>query len=180
MNAQTRSGGAYPLGNDPAVSAQVRQELIDSLVARSQMDAAEVAREFDRRDLRGAFEREFSPLGLSHMQLADVQAAHVIAMWCIVHDAEFPGTDVAQAVRDQLALGLQGRVEAVDPVKRQLVGEALLYESMLSLEAHADAKANNNRQALAQMADTTQRNMLNRQAINLKKTRLSEHGLQRV
>ncbi len=180
MNTEIQDDNDYSIGNDPALTAQVRQELIDSLVAGSRMGAAEVGEEFDRRDLGQAFERALAPLGLSRTQLADVQAAHLMVMWRIVHDTGFPDAEVALAVRDQLARGLRGRPEAVDPAKRQLIGEALLYEAMLSLEAYTEAKADNNKGSLAQMAETTQRNMLHRQAVNLKKTRLNKHGVQRV
>ena len=180
MNAHPGNDAGYPIGSDPALSAQVRREFIDTLVARTGIDAAEAARELDRRDPGQAFGHRFADLGLSHTQLADVLAAHLIAMWSIVHDAPLPDAATAAGVRAQLAASLQGRPEAVDPLKRQLIGEALVFESMLSLEAHDEAKASGDRKALAQMAEAAQGNMLGRQGINLKKTRLSPRGMQRA
>jgi hypothetical protein len=169
----------YPIGTDPVLSGQVRQEFIDTLVARTGIDATKAEDELSQRDVASAFERRFGELGLSRGQLADVLAAHVLAMWSIVHDSDFSDPDIAAAVRTQLAASLRGRPEAVDPVKRQLIGEALIYESMLSLEARDQARAEGDRKQLAQMAETAQRNVLNRQAINLRKTRLTRSGLQR-
>lgn len=179
MNARSATESGYPIGTDPALSAQVRRELVDSLVARG-VDAAEAEGELERRDLAAAFERRFDGLDLSRHDLADVLAAHVLAMWSIVHDAALPDAAAAAGVRAQLAASLAGRPEAADPVKRQLVGEALVWECMLSLESHADAKQRGDRQALARMAEAAQRNMLERQGINLKKTRPTPRGLQRA
>lgn len=179
MNARPTPEPGFPIGTDATLSAQVRRELVDSLVARG-VEAAEAEREFDRRDLAGAFEQRFDGLGLSRHDLADVLAAHVVAMWSIVHDAALPDAAAAAGVRAQLAASLVGRPEVADPVRRQLVGEALVCECMLSLESHADAKRRGDRLALAQMADTAQRNMLERQGINLKKTRPTPRGLQRA
>lgn len=180
MNAHASPAAAYPIGNDPALSAQVRRELVDTLVARTGMAAEEAEREFDRRDPAAAFERRFAAAGLSRHDLGDVLAAHTLAMWSIVHDAPLPDAAVAAGVRAQLAASLHGRPEANDPVRRQLVGEALVCECMLSLESHGDARQRGDRQALAGIAEAAQRNMLERQGINLKKMRPTPRGLQRA
>lgn len=170
----------YAIGTDPELSRQVRQEFIDTLVARTGIDAAKATQELASRDVMASFDQRFSKQGLSREQLPDVLAAHVLAMWSIVHDSEFPDAKVAAAVSKQLGLSLRGRPEAVDPARRQLVGEALLYECMLSLEAWDQARTAGDRTHMKEMAETAQRNMLNRQAINLKKTRLTLNGLQRI
>jgi hypothetical protein len=86
---------------------------------------------------------------------------------------------VARAVSRQLAASLPGRAEAVDPRRRQLVGEALIHETVLALEARDAARDAGRRDELRHMADAAQSNMLNRQAINLRKTRLTLQGLRR-
>ena len=180
MSAQPLRGVAYPIGDDPALSSQVHRELVDSLVTRTGIGVDEAERELDRRDLPGAFDRRFAAPGLSRHDLGDVLAAHTLAMWSIVHDAPLPDAATASAVRAQLAASLQGRPEAADPARRQLVGEALVCECMLSLESYGDARQRGDRQALAGMAEAAQRNMLERQGINLKKTRPTPRGLQRA
>lgn len=181
MNAIVNNGldEQYPIGSDPELSRQVHQEFIDTLVSRTGIDAQTAADELGRRDVAAEFDRHFAALELSRGQLADVLTAHVLAMWSIVHDTDVSDPAVAAAVRRQLVGSLRGRPDAADPARRQLVGEALVYESMLSLEAREQARTAGDRTQLKQMAEAAQGNMLNRQGINLKKTRLTRNGLQR-
>jgi hypothetical protein len=181
MNAQTApvTIASWPIGDDPALSAEVRRELVDSLVSRAGVDRATAEAELAARDVGAAFEARFATLGLDRRELADVLAAQVIGLWTIVHDEPFPSADVARAVSRQLAASLPGRAEAVDPRRRQLVGEALIHETVLALEARDAARDAGRRDELRQMADSAQSNMLNRQAINLRKTRLTLQGLRR-
>jgi hypothetical protein len=165
MSAQPLRGVAYPIGDDPALSSQVHRELVDSLVTRTGIGVDEAERELDRRDLPGAFDRRFAAPGLSRHDLGDVLAAHTLAMWSIVHDAPLPDAATASAVRAQLAASLQGRPEAADPARRQLVGEALVCECMLSLESYGDARQRGERQPVPAMAEAAQRNVLERQGI---------------
>lgn len=170
---------SWPVGDDPALSAEVRRELVDSIVARGGVRREQAEAELAERDVAGAFEARFAPIGLDRRELPDVLAAQIIGLWTLVHDEPLPSTDVARAVSRQLATSLPGRAEAVDPRKRQLVGEALVYETVLALEARDAARAAGRRDELRQMAESAQRNMLNRQAINLRKTRLTLQGLRR-
>lgn len=181
MNAQPApvTIASWPIGDDPALSAEVRRELVDSLVARAGVDRATAEAELEARDFPGAFDARFSPIGLDRRELADVLAAQVIGLWSIVHDEPFPTAEVARAVSRQLAASLPGRAEAVDPRRRQLVGEALINETVLALEARDAARDAGRRDELRQMADAAQTNMLTRQAINLRKTRLTPQGLRR-
>ncbi len=181
MNAHLKeASSSWPIGNDPQVSAQVRAELVESIVAKGGIPAEQVERELASRDVGAAFDARFAATGLDRFDLADMLAAQIVGLWSIVHDATLPTPDVARAVSRQLSGSLQGREDATDPRRRQLVGEALVYETMLALEAWDDVKASGDRAALQRMAETTQKNMLNRQAINLKKTRLTVRGMQRV
>jgi hypothetical protein len=170
----------YPIGDSPEVSAQVRKELIDSLVASTGVTAEQVEAELAQRDFASSFERYFSHLDLSRGDLADVFTAQLIALWSIVHDTNVTDRSIAAAVRRQMASSLRGREDVADPVRRQLVGEALLFESVLSLESCDQARASGNRAQLREMAESAQHNMLNRQALNLKKMRLTAAGMQRV
>ncbi|HNR90896.1 MAG TPA: hypothetical protein PKO41_00590 [Dokdonella sp.] len=181
MNAQPAPAPttAWPIGDDPALSAEVRRELVDSLVARGGVGREQAEAELAARDVAADFERRFAPLGLDRRELPDVLAAQIIGMWSIVHDAAFPSADIARALSRQLASSLPGRAEAVDPRKRQLVGEALIHETVLALEARDAARAAGRRSELKQMAESAQRNMLNRQAINLRKTQLTPQGMRR-
>ncbi|BBA35313.1 hypothetical protein sS8_3375 [Methylocaldum marinum] len=183
MNARSATASmddAFVIGTDPTLSQRVRREMIDTLVANGGVSAADAEREIASRDFAATFERFFGAMGLSPHRLPDVFAAHLLAMWSIVHQQSLPDRVVAEGVRTQFETLLRGRPEARNAEQRQLIGEALLCESVLSLEAREDAQARDDRKELAQMAESAQRNMLQRQGINLRKTRLGAQGMRRA
>ncbi|HEY0179234.1 MAG TPA: DUF6683 family protein [Dokdonella sp.] len=184
MNAIHDGNGAaerhpYAIGADPALSAQVRAELLDTLAARTQFGRDEAARELDARDVPAEFLQQLGDLGLMPDNLPDLLAAHLIAMWSVVHDAPLPDRAIAQGLVKQFTAMLAGNAVAADPTKRQLMGEALLYETVLTLEAQRAAREAGDPSMLKQMAESAQRNFLAQRAIDLRRTRLTPAGLQR-
>jgi len=170
----------YAIGVDPALSAQVRRELLDTLRARTHFDPEEAERELAARDMHAEFIRRFGDLGLVPDNLPDLLAGHFIAMWTVVHDAPIPGRDTAAALVRQFTDLIAPSPLAADAGKRQLMGEALLYESVLTLEAQEAARSAGNKAALKEMAESAQRNFLAQRSINLRKTRLTKTGMVRA
>ncbi|HEY0232123.1 MAG TPA: hypothetical protein VGC55_12795 [Dokdonella sp.] len=170
----------YAIGVDPALSAQVRRELLDTLHARTQFDPEQAERELAARDMHKEFIRVFGDLGLIPDNLPDLLAGHLMAIWTVVHDAPLPGRDIAAALVRQFTDQIAPSPLAADPAKRQLMGEALLYEAVLTLEAHEAARNAGNKTALKEMAESAQSNFLRQRAINLRKTRLTKAGMVRV
>lgn len=169
----------YPIGVDPALSAQVRKELLDTLYARTKYSPEQADRELNSRDVHAEFIGQFGDLGLVPDNLPDLLAAHLLAMWSVVHDAPLPGRDVAAALVRQFTGMLTGSPQAADPAKRQLMGEALLYEAVLTMEAQRAARESGNVAMLKQMAESAQQNFLKQRSVNLKKTRLTASGMVR-
>src|SRR5690606_11654343 len=135
MNARSATASmddAFVIGTDPTLSQRVRREMIDTLVANGGVSAADAEREIASRDFAATFERFFGAMGLSPHRLPDVFAAHLLAMWSIVHQQSLPDRVVAEGVRTQFETLLRGRPEARNAEQRQLIGEALLCESVLS------------------------------------------------
>ncbi|MEP7042827.1 MAG: hypothetical protein ABI843_07170 [Dokdonella sp.] len=170
----------YAIGVDRALSAQVRQELLETLRARTQFDPAQAERELEARDVHAEFIRQFGDLGLVPDNLPDLLAGHLMAMWSVVHNAALPDRDVAAALVRQFTGMIAPSPLAADPGKRQLMGEALLYEAVLTLEAQAAARGAGHTSALKEMAESAQRNFLAQRAINLRRTRLTKTGMVRT
>lgn len=182
QNGNGSGAPAHPfaIGADPMLSAQVRKELLATLRARAQLDPAQAEQELNSRDVHAEFISQFDEIGLAPDNLPDLLAGHLIAMWVVVHDAALPGRDAATALARQFATQIAGSPQAADPAKRQLMGEALLYETVLTLEALHAARDAGDTAKLKEMAESAQRNILNQRSINLRKTRLTASGMVRT
>jgi len=174
------AANALSVGADPALSRLVRAELLATLHVRANLDPEQAERELAARDMRAEFAQAFAGLGLAADNLPDLLAAHLIAMWTVVHDAPLPRREVATGLAKQFAGLVGGTAQAADPAKRQLMGEALLYETVLSLEAQAMARAAGDKAKLKEMARSAQDNTLAQRGINLRKTRLTTTGMARA
>lgn len=170
----------FSVGKDPSLSARVRKELVDTLHARTNYDPAEAEKELDARDVHEEFLLHFGDLGLAFDNLPDLFAAHLMAMWSVVHDKALPGNDAATGLRRQFAAQLATNPLIADADKRQLVGEALMYEAVLTLEARRVARDAGDKAKLHQMADSAQAALLHQRGINLRKTRLTAAGMTRA
>lgn len=170
----------FSVGTDPELSVQVRRELLDTLHARTNYDKAGANQELDARDVHEDFRLHFGELGLAPDNLPDLLAGHLIVMWCIVHDATLPARDVATGLSSQFAAQIATSPMIADPARRQLMGEALLYEAVLSLEAYRLARDAGDQAKLRQMAESAQSALLNQRGVNLRRTRLTASGMTRA
>ncbi len=170
----------FSVGTDPELSVQVRRELLDTLHARTHYDKATANQELDQRDVHEDFRLQFGEIGLAPDNLPDLLAGHLIAMWCIVHGAALPDAGVARALSRQFEDQIAGNPMVGDPARRQLMGEALLYEAVLSLDAWRLARDAGDKAKLKQMADSAQSALLNQRGVNLRKTRLTTMGMTRA
>jgi hypothetical protein len=180
MNA-IRTPDAHDLSysDDAAISARVRDELATTL-AHGDFERARTLREaLESRDFHAEFATELGGLGFDSHDLAGVMAAYWLVMWSLVHDVPLPGAADAAPVRAQVARMIGPSPLVRDVAQRQAMGEAMLSETMLTHEQVREARRRGDEAALRAMADTAQRNMLMRQALNLKKMRLTTSGLAR-
>lgn len=170
----------FSVGTDPALSVQVRRELLDTLHARTNYDKATANQELDERDVHEDFRLHFGELGLATDNLPDLLAGHLLVMWCIVHGAVLPSPEIAKGVSRQFAAQIATNPMITDPARRQLMGEALLYEAVLSLEAYRLARDAGDKAKLRQMAESAQTALLSQRGTNLRKTRLTASGMMRA
>lgn len=166
-------------GDDASTSERVRDELAATL-AKGDAERMRTLREaLDERDFHREFAAELGGLGLCSHDLAGVMAANWLMMWSLIHDVPLPAAKDAAPVRAQVARMIGASPLVRDEAQRQAMGEAMLAETMLTHEQVRDARARNDGAALRTMAETAQRNMLMRQALNLRKMRLASSGLVR-
>jgi hypothetical protein len=177
--AQTITTHDLAFGDNAAVSARVRDELAQTLGGGDHARTQALRDALDARDFHAEFAEELGMLALDSHDLGDVMAAYWLVMWSLVHDVALPSAREAAPVRAQVArmIGSTPLVRARE--QRQAMGEAMLSETMLTLEQERLARARGDQAQLKQMAETAQRNMLMRQALNLKKMRLTPLGLAR-
>ena len=169
---------ALDFGDDPAVSRAVVAETIDTLAQGNPTYRAVVEKELGGRDIPAEFDQTFGPLGLRRDNLADTMAAYWLAMWTVIHDKPL-GTPVqASAVRRQVLPRIQASPLAKDPRKRQMMGEAMLYEATIGLSVYRDAKANEQELQLRQMAKNAKKNV-KKKGIDLARMRLTDQGMRR-
>jgi uncharacterized protein DUF6683 len=166
-------------GDDAEISARVRDELAATL-GHGDAERMRTLREaLEARDFHAEFAAGPGMLGLDSHDLAGVMAAYWLVMWSLVHDVALPSAEDAAPVHAQVARMIGPSPLVRERAQRQAMGEAMLSETMLTHEQVRDARARGDETALAQMAETAQRNMLMRQALNLKKMRLTRSGLAR-
>jgi hypothetical protein len=177
--AQTITTHDLAFGDDAAVSARVRDELAQTLGGGDAERTKALRAALDARDFHAEFADELGTLALDSHDLADVMAAYWLVMWSLVHAVPLPSANEAAPVRAQVARMIGSTPLVRDAAQRQTMGEAMLSETMLTLEQQHFARARDDQAALRRMAETAQRNMLMRQALNLKKMRLTPLGLAR-
>lgn len=177
----TRDGDAYKaldFDYDAALSAQVLAETVDTLSNGNPTYRQVVQTELASRDIPSEFGDIFGPLGLRHDNLADTMAAYWLAMWSIIHDKPLATSQQASAVLAQVLPRIQTSAQARDPKKRQLMGEALIYESTIGLQVYREAKENKQELQLRQMARNAKKNT-RKKGIDLAKMRLTDQGMRR-
>ena len=180
MNAiELHEARTLAFGDDAAVSARVRDELAATLGGGDAERTRELRAALESRDFHAEFAAALGALGLDSHDLAGVMAAYWLVMWSLVHDVELPAAQDAAPVRAQVARMIGTSPLVRDGAQRQAMGEAMLSETMLTHEQARNARLRGDTQALHAMGETAQRNMLMRQALNLRKMRLTPNGLAR-
>lgn len=163
---------------DPAVSAQVLAETIDTLAQGNPTYRHVVEKELNGRDIPAEFRDTFGPLGLRHDNLADTMAAYWLAMWTVIHDKPLANETQARAVLRQVLPRIQASPLAGNPKKRQMMGEALLYEATIGLSVYNEAKAGAQELQLRQMARNAKKNV-KKKGVDLARMKLTDQGMRR-
>ncbi|MEO1575193.1 MAG: DUF6683 family protein, partial [Pseudomonadota bacterium] len=105
-------------------------------------------------------------------------AAYWLAMWTVIHDKPLANETQARAVLRQVLPRIQASPLAGHPKKRQMMGEALLYEATIGLSVYYDAKAGSQELQLRQMARNAKKNV-KKKGIDLAKMKLTDQGMRR-
>lgn len=163
---------------DPGVSKMVLAETVDTLARGNPTYRQVVEKELASRDIIAEYEAAFGELGLRHDNLADTLAAYWISMWTVIHDKPLANAEQTAAVLGQVLPRIHTSDLTKSARKRQLMGEALVYESTIALAVYHDAKANNHELQLRQMAQSAKKNT-RKKGFELAKMKLTNQGMQR-
>lgn len=147
---------------DPAVSALVVSELLDTLSNGNSDVRAAIAAELDERDIRREFAATLDPLGLHDDNVVDAFTGFWLVMWSIMEKAPLPTRDQAAGVRRQIQSIVRSHPVTRLPAQRQMVGEAMQYEAMLAYGAYRQAELEADQDRLSAMAITARQNMVRR------------------
>jgi hypothetical protein len=163
---------------DPGVSKMVLAETVDTLARGNPTYRQVVEKELSARDIPAEFLETFGPLGLRNDNLVDAMTAYWISMWTVIHNKPLANADQTAAVLAQVMPRIQGSALTKSARKRQMMGEALVYESTIALTVYSDAKAGNQELQLRQMAQSAKKNSAKR-GFKLAKMKLTDQGMQR-
>ncbi len=163
---------------DPQISRQVLDETVTTLSRDNPAYRQVVEQELARRDVVAEYRETLGALGLRHDNLADTMAAYWVAMWTIIHDKPLANATAATAVRDQVLPRIQSNDLARSASKRQMMGEALIFEATIALSVYRDAKAGNQELQLRQMAQSAKKNT-RKKGFDLARMKLTQHGMRR-
>ena len=169
---------ALDFSYDADISRQVLAETVDSLSRDNPAYRTVVEEELARRDIIAEYRESFGTLGLRHDNLTDTMAAYWISMWTIIHDKPLATATQALVVRDQVLPRIASSELTDSGDKRQMMGEALIYESTIALGVYRDAKRDNQELQLRQMAKSAKQNT-RKKGYELAKMKLTNRGMQR-
>jgi hypothetical protein len=139
-----------------AVSAQVRESIISSLIKREpSLQRAQLERAFGGNKVVKAFDRVLANFGYSGTHLIDVLTVYIIISWEIVNHGDVANNNERgiRATHDRLlqaALHNRKLITASDSEKQRFA-EALAYQTMLTTAAVTKARRTGNEAALQQL-----------------------------
>lgn len=165
----TESSIAFSIGNAPELLERARHEIAATIAAKTTLDADRLTADLAQRDIHAEFTREFGALALKVDYLPDVVAAYLATMWSVVHDCPLPSLATVRDLSQRFVALLAFNPLVADAANRQLMGNALVYEALLTREAHKSAQANRDAGLLAQMAASARANIRQRFGIDLTK-----------
>ncbi|MFK7888038.1 MAG: DUF6683 family protein [Gammaproteobacteria bacterium] len=163
---------------DPGVSKLVLAETVDTLARGNPTYRQVVEKELASRDVTAEYREAFGELGLRHDNLADTMAAYWISMWTVIHNKPLATAEQTAAVLAQVMPRIQTSALTKSARKRQMMGEALVYEATIALTVYNEAKANNQELQLRQMAQSAKKNT-RKKGFELAKMKLTDQGMQR-
>src|SRR5579883_1554395 len=164
------------VGDDPRISAQVKEAFLSDLRQRNPAIAAQMEASFNRRDVRLQFNEAIAPYGLHSDNAIDVVAAYLTAMWMAANQAPLPSTSQVQGVSRQLRDEMSAQSRPSSPAERQRNAEVLMYETVWLIDLRQQAQRQNNRLALQQLADTVEQKF-RAGNVELRALRLTDAGL---
>lgn len=168
---------------DPAITAAVEADILDSARQQDPQGAQELAATFQSTDIVAEFDRGMRGYGLSGNDLADAFTAYWVVNWMVANEipgdgSRNPSRNEIQAVRDQLALAMTRNpgVSSMDAAQRQELTESLIYNFMILDAAHTQASRPGNEAAFRELSDVWRLHGRRILGVDLRELELTEEG----
>lgn len=173
----------FSFSYDPAVTAIVKKELFDTVSRQNPVQSELLRDALESRNVPEEFEQRLADYTLSANNVADAMLGYWIVMWSIIHDKPLPppGPGIESARKQISALVASNPIvrKGGDESRRQMVGEAMIFESIISLEVRDEVKKRGNEDELRDLSESTHHNLL-RKHMNLRAMDLTEQGFVRA
>ncbi len=171
----------FPFQYEPEVSQIVRTELLDTVGKRNDVQAELLRLDLESRDIPAEFDQRMADYGLRSNDVADAMLGYWLVMWSAIHGRDLPSAgEGVEAARRQLA-GLLGKnpvVKSGSNRQRQMVGEGMVFETVLGLEIYERTRLGGSPDELRQLGESTHENMMRRN-INLRAMDFTRQGFVR-
>lgn len=167
---------AWTVGRNPALSRQVRDEVIGNL-ARAKGESAAHKVDTYLGDIQTTFHKMVAPYGLRNDNLIDVMTAYMVVMWMSANrQTALPSVAQVQGVRQQMR-GIYGQPghEIADASQRQLLAEDVMYQTCMAVTTREEAVAHHRPDLLDTLASQAEASTSNA-GIQMKQLQLTNRG----
>jgi hypothetical protein len=165
----------WDFGNEKKQSDAVKDELTQTLSKGNPAVKKQFLRELEAQDVLAGYAALFPQYPLRERNLAQCMALYWLSMARAVQGGDFPSSTTFDAVTLQCAKRLHGDHNAMDPARRQMMGEVMMYETIFAVEAVKRAIATGSSDALKTLSTMTHQNCLKR-GLDFQKLVLTESG----
>lgn len=143
------------------VSAMVDRRFVDVVAGDDPQRRAAVADKVAAGDYQQQFEQRMERLGFSDHDLADVAAAHYVALWEVIQGEKLSAGQ-ARAVRDQMRASMrrEPRITGLPDRQKQEIAETFILHTAAAVDAYRELKRRGDPAQLARFRQGIQRNLL--------------------
>ena len=170
---------ALQIHRDPRVTEQVRQDLLQQLLADQAGQAPKLRAAWQLDWLQGFAQVFGEPYGLEVDNLADVLTAYTVSLWALVNQQPQVERVAVQHVRDRMRQALieQPPLQQLTRPERQRMADTLVYSATLLAVQQAWWRAHQQDATLAAAAEHYHQMALTNLQLDLTALALTDHGL---
>ena len=129
------------------------------------------------QDVLGKFKENVSPYGLRVENVGDTYTAYWIVMWMVANQEAIPPVAKVKAAQKQIGETVLGSdiIAQSDDVKKQVVSEMLIYETMMALSMNNQIRQAGTPEQIKTLSDHAHKNML-KKGVDMRALELTTDG----